>query len=366
MGPEKTEESRQTADLVADMGRLSLRERGLSSAHFLKLVEEQGNLGFWTADLTNERVSASLGLHTLLGFPLNAALTLDSLVRLMHPDDLAAFGLWAATLRAGQPIDVEYRVVRSDGIVRWVRNKAEVVLDRNGKPLRVAGVISDVTARQEARHMAQVGQERYFALLRAISVVVWTATADGATRIGSDWTQLTGQTGEQMVGYGWLNAIHPDDRARTREAWRTAVLHQGIYDTDYRLLCADGIYRWFNARGAPILNQDGSIREWVGVCLSITGSKRFQSEEPRPVHVPAQADNRLTAGQVRAARALLSWTVEKLATASGTSISTVARIEDDKTNGNVRVVKAIAIQKAFEGSGIVFSWSPRVGVALKP
>ena len=214
--------------------------------------------------------------------------------------------------------------------------------------------------------MAQVGQERYFALLRAISVVVWTATADGATRIGSDWTQLTGQTGEQMVGYGWLNAIHPDDRARTREAWRTAVLHQNIYDTDYRILCADGIYRWFNARGAPILNQDGSIREWVGVGLSITGSKRCQSDEPRPIYAPVQADNRLTAGQVRAARALLSWTVEKLATASGTSISTVARIEDDKTSANVRVVKAAAIQRTFEESGIVFSWTPTVGVALKP
>lgn len=51
-----------------------------------------------------------------------------------------------------------------------------------------------------------------------------------------------------MAGYGWLDAIHPEDREQTCEAWRTAVLHQGICETDYRIRCADGIHRRFNPR----------------------------------------------------------------------------------------------------------------------
>lgn len=344
-----------------DVARLSLRDRGLSSAHFLKLVEDQGSLGFWSADLASERISGTAGLHLLLGLPLNAVLTFESLVRLMHPDDQPALGLWPRTLASGQAIDAEYRVLRRDGTVRWVRNKAEVVLDGKGRPMRALGVVSDITARQEARQMAQMGQERYQALVRAIAVVVWSASPDGGNRAGSDWSRLTGQSAEEMVGHGWLNVIHPDDRARTREAWNTAVGHQGLYDTDYRILCADGIYRWFNARGAPILNKDGSIREWVGVCLSITGSKRFQKDaDPAPVQ-----QDRLTAGQVRAARALLGWNSERLAEATGISISTITRVEDDGKSETVRVSTLLTVRHALEAAGIVFTWTPVLSVGLR-
>lgn len=335
------------------MPRLSFRDRGLSSAHFLKLVEDQGGVGFWAADLFSDRISASAGLHHVLGLPLNATLSFEHLVGLIHPDDQIVLGGWPAIVRGGQPIDAEYRVVRADGAVRWVRNKAEVVLDQHGRPQRAVGVVTDVTTRQEARHMAQVGHERYQALVRAIAVVVWSASADGATRVGPDWMRLTGQSSAEMTGYGWLNAIHPEDRERTREAWRTAVIHQGLYDTDYRILGADGNYRWFNARGAPVFNQDGTIREWVGVCLSIAGSNRFQTSITKNESVNRQP----TAGQFRAARALLDWNAEGLAAASGLSVATIARLEDQDRNANMRPNSVAAAQRALEEAGITFLWS---------
>lgn len=338
---------------TAEAAHLSLRDRGLSSAHFLRLVEDQGSIGFWSADLSGNSVSATAGLRRVLGLPLDAALTLQRLVGLMHPDDQTTLGDWSATLHGGQPIDAEYRIIRPDGAVRWVRNKAEVVLDQTGRPLRVVGVVSDVTTRQEARHMAQIGHDRYQALVRAIAVVVWSASPDGATRVGSDWMTLTGQTSAEMTGYGWLTAIHPDDRARTREAWRSAVLHQGLYDTDYRVLCVDGNYRWFNARGAAVFNQNGTIREWVGVCLSIAGSKRFQADEPGR----AGAAERITAGQVRAARALLDWSAERLASASGLSAATIARLEDGARSGGMRASSVAAVRRVLEAHGVVFSWA---------
>lgn len=360
--PERGSEIVEKDDGPSDVARLSLRDRGLSSAHFLKLVEDHGSLGFWSADLASERVSGTAGLHILLDLPLNAALTFESLVRLMHPDDQPMLGLWPRTLASGQAVDTEYRVVRRDGTVRWVRNKAEVVLDGRGRPVRALGVVSDITARQEARQMAQMGQERYQALVRAIAVVVWSASPTGSNRAGADWTRLTGQSAEEMAGYGWLNVIHPDDRARTRDAWNSAVSHQGLFDTDYRILCEDGAYRWFNARGAPVLNRDGSIREWVGVCLSITGSKRFQGEtEPTtPQH------KRLIAGQIRAARALLGWNADRLAEATGISVSTIARMEDDAKSASVRLGNLLTVRRALETEGVVFTWMPALGVGLRP
>ena len=223
------------------------------------------------------------------------------------------------------------------------------------------GVVTDVTARQDARHMAQVGHGRYQALVRAIAVVVWSATADGATRGGEDWQRLTGGAAEDLAGYGWLNFIHPEDRSRSRETWRLAVMHQSLFETDYRILCADGIYRWFNARGAPILNQDGSIHEWIGVCLSITGSQRFQSD-----HDGRSTISRMTAGQSRAARALLGWSAERLAEASGLSLATIARVEDEVRNCKVRASNIGEVKEVLEAAGVVFysSSDGKVGIYL--
>ncbi len=207
-----------------------------------------------------------------------------------------------------------------------------------------------------------LAHERYSALVRAVAKVVWTASADGSTRVGSDWTGLTGQTPKEMAGYGWLDAIHPDDRERTREAWRTAVLHQGIYDTDYRIRCADGIHRWFNARGAPVLDTDGEIREWVGMCLAIAGSKRFQVDLP----LSASSNLRLTSAQVRAARALLGWTIERLSREADLSPSTVARIEDEARIGSVRGSSLDGARSVFEANGIAFAENAGgVGVHLR-
>ncbi|MHB2206830.1 PAS domain-containing protein [Methylobacterium sp. CM6257] len=199
----------------------------------------------------------------------------------------------------------------------------------------------------------RLGHERYTALVRAVATVVWTATPDGSTRVGADWTRLTGQSAEQMVGYGWLDAIHPEDRERTQEAWRTAVLHQGVFDTDYRILCEDGIYRWFNARGAPVLNRDGTIREWVGICLAITGSKRFQVDGASALH----QRERITAGQVRAARAILGWSIADLSAKSDLSPSTIARIEDETRWQTIRLSNLNAARSAFEASGVTFTWT---------
>jgi PAS domain S-box-containing protein len=86
----------------------------------------------------------------------------------------------------------------------------------------------------------------------------------------------TGQTEAEVVGYGWLDAIHPDDRERTNQAWMEAVQTKSLYEIEYRLRSADGNYRYFQARGVPLLNEDGSIREWVGTCTDIHDRKQTE------------------------------------------------------------------------------------------
>ena len=133
------------------------------------------------------------------------------------------------------------------------------------------------------RHVAERTRElehskaRLEALITASAQIVWTTAADGnVVQDSPSWRAFTGQTYDEWKGTGWLDAIHPNDRARTLEAWRTAVANRKIYDVEYRLMHTSGDYRWTSARGVPLLDAQGNVSEWVGMNEDIAGRKRSE------------------------------------------------------------------------------------------
>lgn len=116
----------------------------------------------------------------------------------------------------------------------------------------------------------------------APSVVVWNAAADGqVTTPMPFWSAYTGQSTEAIQGWGWLEAVHPDDRDRTAQAWQYALAHKIVYEVEYRLRGKDGIYRDFVVRGVPAINADGTIREWWGASTDLTEHRHLQAEQAR-------------------------------------------------------------------------------------
>ncbi|MGG6268965.1 ATP-binding protein [Leptolyngbya sp. AN10] len=137
----------------------------------------------------------------------------------------------------------------------------------------------DITPRKQAEIKLKRSEERYRALVDATAQFVWTATEEGLTSESYlGWQALTGQTPEEMANHGWVNALHPDDRAKALEAWTTAVQTQGIYEGRYRILTKEGIYRHSMARGVPVLEPDGSVREWVGTCIDMTQAEQLEAQ----------------------------------------------------------------------------------------
>ena len=133
--------------------------------------------------------------------------------------------------------------------------------------------------RRGAAERLRVSEERYRSLVIATTQIVWTTDADG--RVISDmptWRAFTGMTVEEMQGWGWINSLHPDDRERTTIIWNQALNCRSLYETEYRVRRNDGQYRHMTVRGAPVLQSDGSIREWVGTCTDITARKDAENE----------------------------------------------------------------------------------------
>jgi PAS domain S-box-containing protein len=119
-----------------------------------------------------------------------------------------------------------------------------------------------------------VSETRYRALVEASSLMVWSTGPTGLVEDMPGWRALTGQTPSEVRGAGWTHAIHPDDRQRVADVWARAIQARTLYEADYRLRLQDGSHRWYRARGAPVLDAEGGVREWVGVLDDIDAERR--------------------------------------------------------------------------------------------
>lgn len=331
---------------------------GIPAGRLLRLAEDWSGLGFWSSAVTDGQIEASDGLRRLLGLDAATPVTFALLADMARPEDRGGVAGLPTLLRDGLPVEREFRLRRPDGEVRWFGLRAEVLPPEDPVPARAVGVVRDITAQRESRRFAEQGQDRFRALMEATAAVVWIVSADGRALDMPQWQALTGQSHEAIQGLGWIEALHPADQGRTLAAWESALSHDAPYNVDYRILCADGVYRWFNARGVPVRNRDGSIREWVGVLLAIPGNNRFQMRTPDEPAVLDPSTRMVSPSQIRAARALVDLSAERLAALSGLSVSTVRRMEDAVGLIQPRSDNNLAVRRALEAQGVAFTFEP--------
>lgn len=168
-------------------------------------------------------------------------------------------------------------LIRKDGTERWIEDSASPIQDEQG---RVAGsvlIFRDVTTKRHAEEELRKQEERFRGLVMATAQIIWTTDPEG--RVVEDspsWRACTGQSYAQWKGWGWLEALHPEDRDGAKKTWMEAVANGTIYVTEYRLRVKNGDYRWMAARGVPVLDQNGRIREWVGMNTDITDRKHAE------------------------------------------------------------------------------------------
>src|SRR5690606_22759173 len=125
-------------------------------------------------------------------------------------------------------------------------------------------------------------EQRFRSLAQATAEIVWAADATGfAMRATQSWSAFTGQPPEAMAGTGWLEAIHPDDRAATLRTWRASIPRGAPFSAEFRMRRHDGVYRYLESRAAPVRDSDGRVREWVGMAFDITERKNAEAERAR-------------------------------------------------------------------------------------
>ncbi|MCC9656151.1 PAS domain S-box protein [Rhodopirellula halodulae] len=187
-------------------------------------------------------------------------------------------------------------LVKSDGMEDTIVANSGKAFIRRVLPYRshtgnLDGIVltfTDVTQLSESEELFQT-------LVRASAQIVWITDAAGTVQSDSpSWREYTGQTYEQWIGDGWLNAIHPDDRELTWKLWTDAVAKGSPLVMEYRLLSRFGDYRWFQVRTAPQRGPDGSVARWVGMNIDVHDQKQSRIElAGREAHLRRVINNQL-------------------------------------------------------------------------
>lgn len=331
---------------------LALFEGPHGLADTIRLIERVGGVGLWKWDMLTGEMEWSPGFWNLLDLAQQAITpSFRQLVGMMHPDDRVSNAEIETLALKGLPIDRRFRVILRDGRLRWVEQRGEVLFDKDGRPAKAVGILFDVTTRQETLHAVRSKAERYQALRAAVSELVVLTHADGTVIDLPDWCSATGQNIEETQQASWIDALHADDRAAARTKWDEARRRGGPFEIEARLLSVGGAYRWVTARGAPIAGDEGVIREWIVTVIDAPDVKTLAHAE----------DQRLLSGaQIRAARAILNWSVRDLAEKAAVPISTIRRLEEFDGTLETPQAKAAAIRTTLEQAGTEFIF-PRTG-----
>jgi PAS domain S-box-containing protein len=281
----------------------------------------------------------------------------DEVYARTHPDDRRPPGQLEYLVQHALPIDRTFRIIRPDGRVRWILSRGEILVDAQGQPARAIGIAFDVTHHHEQLKTLEISDARFQALVKTLRAAIWMARPDGQVTASLNWTEVTDLDPAAFLGTAWINALHPDDRDRTVKTWADALKNRKIYEIEHRARAQDGAYHWYKSRAVPVLNDDGSVREWLGISYDITESKTW----PR-----SDASGMLTGAQIRAARGILNWSVRDLAEKSEVSGSTIRRLEE--TDGPAAPTEeAISpLRTALEKAGIEFLFPPAGEPGLRP
>jgi len=195
----------------------------------------------------------------------------------VHPDDRARMVQRVGdAMQTGKFAD-EWRVVWPDGTVRWIAGRGSVFKDAAGRPLRLLGVNIDVTERRQAEEALRESEERFRSMADNISPLAWMANADGWIFFyNRRWFEYTGTTLDDMQGWGWEKAHHPDHVRRVVEKWSDHVRRGEAWEDTFPLRGQDGQYRWFLSRAFPIRNAQGEITRWFGTNTDVTELRETQ------------------------------------------------------------------------------------------
>jgi PAS domain S-box-containing protein len=196
----------------------------------------------------------------------------------IHSDDVKGLvEYWHSCLASGTPVETEARMRRYDGAYRWFLFRANPLRDESGKIVKWYGTNIDIEDRKHREEALRASELSWRQIADSIPGLVATTGAMGEVEFLNRQTlEYFGKTNEELKNWALIGAVHPDDLPRVIEARKKSIEAGQIYDVEQRCRRVDGVYRWFQVRGLPVRNAEGTITAWYLLLTDIDDRKKAE------------------------------------------------------------------------------------------
>jgi PAS domain S-box-containing protein len=237
--------------------------------------------GIWDWNIVTNELFLSPRWSEILGYEPGELLPCyETWESLLHPEDHNwVLDRLTRHLQNRSPYYLEYRLRSRSGEYRWVLAAGQAVWDSEGRPIRMAGSISDITERKQDAEQMRQSELRFRQLADAMPQIVWCTRGDGTLDyLNKRWHDYSGLPEGDMNTASTNEVIHPDDREAVALAWSKALEVGDGFQVEFRLReSATGAYRWHLGRALPVRDYHGTILRWLGTSTDIDDQKRAEA-----------------------------------------------------------------------------------------
>jgi PAS domain S-box-containing protein len=262
------------------LARIMTRELQESENRWKFAIEGSGD-GLWDRNMADSTVFFSKRWKEMLGYAEDEIGNgFDEWEKRIHPGDKAGtLDTVQAHLDGKTPVYAcENRLRCKDGSWKWILARGMVVnRTKDGKPLRIIGTHTDITARKQWELELLESEKRFRIVADAAPVLIWLSDANKLCYwFNKTWLDFTGRSMEQEQGNGWTEGVHPDDLQTCMDIYMTSFATRQPFYMEYRLKRHDGEYRWLFDSGTPRMDEQGVFSGYIGSCIDITENKKIQ------------------------------------------------------------------------------------------
>ena len=164
-------------------------------------------------------------------------------------------------------------------------------------------------------------EEELRTLTESMPQLVWIAAADGTlTFFNQQWHKFTGISSEESVEVQWKAAVHPEDEPAMSDRWQQCIAEGEVFETEYRLRSADGVYHWMLGRALPIRDRDERVTKWFGTATDIDSQITAQEQVRKQAELLNLTDDAIVVREVgdtvrfwnRGAEKLYGWMADEV------------------------------------------------------
>ena len=271
-----------------------------------RLIEAQktAHIGHWNWNFKKKQLIWSDEIFNIFGLSKESFLvTAESFERFIHPDDLDDFKRKRVQcLEIGEEINIDHRIVRTNGEIRFVQERSKIIRDGNNQPINVVGTVQDITELKQieidlvkAKEKAEESEYRLKLATASGKLGIWDWNLMDNSMIWDDrMFELYGITRDTFPINidAWTNGLHPEDKQRAIEDCNAALNGEGDFNTSFRVLHPDGKVLHLKAAGSIIRNSDGKPLRMIGINRDIT-ENRLAAQQLEIAKEKAEESDRL-------------------------------------------------------------------------